>query len=519
MRSSFASLPPLLAVSLFMVMGLSTGCPSAPPDDTDLDAAVKNVAIDLGLIDNQGRKIPEPPPTFDQIAGKPPGFADGVDNDTVNTAGAGLTLNGSQFSVADGGIGAAQLADNGVNSDKIADGSIGSADLSDAAVTTPKLADGAVTSSKLADNSVSSTTIADGTVGTTDIANSAVTTAKIADGSVTLAKLSGIDNHSLNAADSSPIDALFVDNNGNVGIGTTAPVGKFDVRSGNGSFWQIDTVNGDLFCNGGSDGLAGIFNTSTLPNALLGISVGAGNVTVRASGNVGVGTGNPIRRLHVVDPSIFAGRFETSHPLASVLELHNSAAAATWEWGVTGTEPPGGFGGPGFMYLYKQGEIDVAMTIAPNAWIGMGIRDPQFRLELPNIASADGRGRANAWVTYSSLRWKENVQTLDGALDTIKRLRGVSFDWKPEHGGQHDIGFVAEEVGQVVPELVTWEPDSPWAQGVAYDRVTAIAVEAIKEQQRQIEALQQSNVELRAQLDRLTQLIETQRADAGSPVK
>jgi hypothetical protein len=151
----------------------------------------------------------------------------------------------------------------------------------------------------------------------------------------------------------------------------------------------------------------------------------------------------------------------------------------------------------------------------PNSWIGLGVGSPAFRLELENIANPDGRARANAWVTFSSARWKDNVHTLDVALDTVMRLRGVSFDWKPEHGGQPDIGFVAEEVGKVVPELVSWEKDGPHAQGLAYDRVTALAVEAIKQQQRTLESLRRENAELGQLVDRLDRVLTAAEAGTG----
>ena len=41
---------------------------------------------------------------------------------------------------------------------------------------------------------------------------------------------------------------------------------------------------------------------------------------------------------------------------------------------------------------------------------------------------------------------------LNGALDKVERLRGVSFDWKTT--GKHDVGLIAEEVAQVLPEVV-----------------------------------------------------------------
>ena len=144
--------------------------------------------------------------------------------------------------------------------------------------------------------------------------------------------------------------------------------------------------------------------------------------------------------------------------------------------------------------------------------LGIGDSVPDFRLELPNTATdAGGRGRANAWVTYSSGRWKHNVAPIENALDKVLRLNGVMFDWLPEYGGTRDIGFVAEEAGRVVPELVSWEKDGVFASGMKYDRVTALLVEAVKQQQKQIESLQTvrvENAELKKRLDELTRLVK-----------
>ena len=328
-------------------------------------------------------------------------------------------------------------------------------------------------------------------------------------------KVPGVDGHSLDAADGSPTDALFVNSGGDVGIGTTSPLGRLDVRSGNNSYVRVDNVNGDLHMNGGTDKVAGVYNDSAGVDARMDFIVNGGaHMVVNGGGGVGVGTVNPLRRFTVVDGGIFTARFENTHPIGSVVEFSNTTAGTTWELGVSGVQPPAGTL-PGSMYFYRQGSTELAMTIAPNSWVGLGISDPGFRLDLPNIANADGRGRANAWTTYSSIRWKDNVKTLENALDTVKQLRGVSFDWNEDHGGAHDIGFVAEEVGKVLPELVTWEQDGQWAKSLAYDRITAVAIEAIKEQQAQIESLRQANAGLEARVQDLLQRVEAIEAAAA----
>jgi Chaperone of endosialidase len=318
-------------------------------------------------------------------------------------------------------------------------------------------------------------------------------------------KMPGRDGCSLGAADGSPADALIVNSIGEVGIGTPAPAGRLDISSGNLSYVRVDRANGDLHMNGGWDQVAGIYNDSTGMDARTDLVVNNWpQMVINGGGGVGIGTLNPLRRFTVVDGGIFTARFESSHPFYSYTEFANTTSGATWDLIVAGSP-----GAPGASRLtFQRGDSGFpAMDILPNSWVGLSESTPEYRLEVLNFGGPDGRARANAWTTYSSIRWKDNVRTLGGALDTLGHLRGVSFDWKPEYGGAHDIGFVAEEVGKVLPELVSWEPDGRWARGLAYDHVSAVTVEAVKEQQnrldrqrRQIDSLERANAELREQV-------------------
>jgi hypothetical protein len=96
---------------------------------------------------------------------------------------------------------------------------------------------------------------------------------------------------------------------------------------------------------------------------------------------------------------------------------------------------------------------------------------------------------ADGWTVYSSQRWQKDVKPIKNALDKVKHLEGVCFEWV--QSGQNDIGMVAEQTGRVVPEMVTYEANRTDAKGIDYARLVPILVEAIKEQQKQIEELQQ----------------------------
>jgi hypothetical protein len=100
------------------------------------------------------------------------------------------------------------------------------------------------------------------------------------------------------------------------------------------------------------------------------------------------------------------------------------------------------------------------------------------------------------------MRWKEEIRPIENALERVMQLRGYHFRWKPEYGGGEDIGFLAEEVARVVPEVVSYEPDGQVA-GMDYARLTALLVEALKEEHRRNEALRAEVAELRSLVEQL----------------
>jgi len=99
-----------------------------------------------------------------------------------------------------------------------------------------------------------------------------------------------------------------------------------------------------------------------------------------------------------------------------------------------------------------------------------------------------GTMQAGNFNTTSDIKLKENVVTLENSLDKIKAMRGVSFDWKDS--GKSTIGLIAQEVEQVLPELVEHNEEDD-VKTVSYANIVAVLIEAIKEQQVQIDALKE----------------------------
>jgi hypothetical protein len=140
--------------------------------------------------------------------------------------------------------------------------------------------------------------------------------------------------------------------------------------------------------------------------------------------------------------------------------------------------------------------------------VGIGTPAPTNVL---TIAQGAGVAVSDGWSTYSSQRWKTNVHTLQGALTTVTQLRGVSYDSTTT--GNHEIGVIAEEVGRVVPEIVSWEPNGKDAQSVDYSRLSALLVEAMKEQQRVAERDHTMLVKALQQIKTLQAVLNTQAAE------
>lgn len=92
---------------------------------------------------------------------------------------------------------------------------------------------------------------------------------------------------------------------------------------------------------------------------------------------------------------------------------------------------------------------------------------------------------AGTVTANSDERLKKNVKTIDDALDKIRSLRGVEYDHK--NTGDHCLGLIAQEVEAILPDVVY--EDAMGVKSVAYQNIVAVLIEAMKDQQRQIDEL------------------------------
>jgi len=122
-------------------------------------------------------------------------------------------------------------------------------------------------------------------------------------------------------------------------------------------------------------------------------------------------------------------------------------------------------------------------------------------ITLPDTSAPEGQVKANAFVSYSSIRYKKDVEPLESAVDTINKLQGVSYNWKDT--GKKDFGFIAEEVGKVIPEIVEWSQDPQYANTMDYTRIISFLVEGVKEQDKKITDLENKLAAISEKLDKI----------------
>ena len=125
-----------------------------------------------------------------------------------------------------------------------------------------------------------------------------------------------------------------------------------------------------------------------------------------------------------------------------------------------------------------------------NGFVSLGNINPSYALDV------SGTIRASADViAYSDKRVKENIVTINNALEKVTKLRGVSYNRKDTDDKSKKIGVIAQEVLDVVPEIVQLDDNDRYS--VAYGNMAGLFIEAIKDLKSEINDLKQQIKELK----------------------
>jgi len=272
------------------------------------------------------------------------------------------------------------------------------------------------------------------------------------------------------------------------GAGASNTTGVFNTFFGSGAGAANTTTSNNTFFGanagnkntGGSSNAffgngSGFNNTTGLANAFFGVNAGIANTTGGANTFIGQNTG---ANITTGANNTFVG------------------AGAGNVFGITGGEGGNTMIGEATGFLTgvtNSTAIGVGATATSSNTINLGRTSENTivwgKLLLNSLGTAGGsalclNGSNLVAFCSSSLRYKKDLSPFTGGLAVANRLHPVTFTWKDT--GKRDLGLGAEEVAKVDPLLVTYN-QSGEVEGVKYDRISVILLNAIKEQQAQID--------------------------------
>jgi hypothetical protein len=220
-----------------------------------------------------------------------------------------------------------------------------------------------------------------------------------------------------------------------------------------------------------------------------------GNATL--NGDVAIGTATPQFKLHVIDSSNTGLRVQT-----------NASGGTVASFGGLGDFQIDGPGMPGGRLNAKEngtviiGDCAGCFPNVPDRLVVNGT----IRTSLASAGALSVCRNSNNQLSTcsSSIRYKTKIADFASGLSLINRLRPVTFDWKESKA--RDLGLVAEEVAAVEPLLVVHN-DKGEIEGVKYDHLSAVFINAFKEQQAQIKSQAEALKNLQTRLASLERVI------------
>lgn len=317
---------------------------------------------------------------------------------------------------------------------------------------------------------------------------------------------------------------MLIDGNGYVGIGNTSPGYRLDI-SGNTRITNGGTGAAYLyFSDTTTYSYLAYYNSDTYWRTSGGHYFEATSGFKGlwdSSGNLGIGTTTPGYKLDVNGNAAISSLLYANGGI-------NIGSYVKMRWGNNNTPTLGlGLGDFGTALHIEVSDNDTGgLVISNDATTVYGAGDQGFVFRVIDEDSFQGGGGAEAntcfkvnqgaggggymrgdftatgdVIAYSDLRVKENIKPLTGALSKVMQLQGYYYNRNDLKDTSTKIGFIAQEVEPVIPELVTYDALQD-KYGVSYGNATALLVEAIKEQQSQIESQKTEIEELKEILKR-----------------
>jgi hypothetical protein len=205
-----------------------------------------------------------------------------------------------------------------------------------------------------------------------------------------------------------------------------------------------------------------------------------GSGTTYSTGNVGIGTNNPTSKLDVRGSSVQLKNSSGNVKLYldgtsgnSEIEFQKSNGyLAAIGYNMTSN----------YLYMYEGGNV-----VLKGGNLGVGTLTPGYRLQVGN--SGDGStARANAWNTFSDRKLKKDIVEIENPSEKLEHLNGYYYYWKEGSDKTRQVGVIAQEVEEVLPEIVS--TDAEGIKSLDYSKLTPLLIEVLKEQQEIIKKLE-----------------------------
>ena len=296
---------------------------------------------------------------------------------------------------------------------------------------------------------------------------------------------------------------------GNVGIGTADPGAMLDIKSApTGTITTLLSVNstdygvpaagariklGTQHDDGSSyitsQNPTGNASTLQLQTHSLTTAILNTGIFLNGYGNVGIGTTTPYTTLTVGSTDATA-RITAGGP-----NTHLTLASA---------------GPNGDIYLNAGGvasgnySTSTRLSVGADGNVGIGTTTPSHPLQMGSGAHVTTAG---VWTNASDARLKTNIVNTNYGLQTVMQLRPVNYTMVK--GGEAQVGFLAQEVQKIVPEVVSGtEGDISKGEtlGLSYGNLVPVLTKAIQEQQAEIEALKAENAAMKAKVETVDNL-------------